>query len=380
MGKTQIAAQFALSNQDKFDAVLWLHADETAKLYDGFTNIAIQLGLESASDAKDQVISRDLVKGWLANPTKHGPGSSDDVQEASWLIVFDNADRPEVLSEFWPIDGGGSVLATSRNPTSKSDLYFSNTRGEDLRPLPTNDAAEWLDGLVHETNERNRKDSALRVANRLGGIPLAITQMAAQINRQFLSFAAFLELYDEEESVRDLHHMEGNNNLMTSTYRHTLATVWNLEKLEHGTSLLDVLSFLDPDGADETILKKGASQVALDDYPKGPGSFQKARLELINSSLVSRDQDELIVHRVIQDAARSKMSTHRLQLVFEATVHLVLSVWPVAKLYERHQVQRWSQCETIFPHVLCLRRLYSAQNRHLSPLPSFAHLLNEAGW
>lgn len=107
MGKTQIVAEFALSNLVSYDAVFWLHADETAKLYDGFTKISIELGLEDASQAKDQFISRDLVKRWLANPVKQVSESSEELQEASWLMILDNADDPETISDFWPVDGNG---------------------------------------------------------------------------------------------------------------------------------------------------------------------------------------------------------------------------------------------------------------------------------
>ena len=380
MGKTQIVAEFALSNLVSYDAVFWLHADETAKLYDGFTKIAIELGLEEASQAKDQVISRDLVKGWLANPMKQVSESSEELQEASWLMIFDNADDPETISDFWPVDGTGSVLATSRNPDAKTDLYFPNTRGDDLGPLKTEDAATWLLKLVHRVHEHDRQEVAVKVARRLDGIPLAITQMAAQMNRRRLSFAEFLEVYEEEESIHDLLHVEKNNPFSVQTYPHTLATVWGLEKLKHGTSLLQVLSLLDPDGTDQIILRKGASEIKFEDYPKTAGAYQRARLDLISSSLVSEDQNDLIVHRVVQDTVKSKMSLDRLRVVFDAAVQLVLFAWPVAKLYERHKVERWSMCELLFPHVLALQRLCSAYSKTFSAQPSFAHLLNEAGW
>lgn len=380
MGKTQIVAEFALSNLDSYDAVFWLHADETAKLYDEFTRIAVELGLEEASQAKDQVISRDLVKGWLANPLKQVSEGSEELQEASWLMIFDNADDPETISEFWPVDGNGSVLATSRNPDAKTDLYFPNTRGDDLGPLKAEDTSAWLLKLVHRVHERDSQEVAMKVARRLDGIPLAITQMAAQMNRRRLSFADFLEVYEEEESVHDLLHAEKSNPFTVQTYPHTLATVWGLEKLDQGTSLLQVLSLLDPDGTDQNILKKGASEINFEEFPKSAGSYQKARLDLITSSLVSEDQNDLIVHRVVQDTVRSKMSLDRLRVVFNATVQLVLFAWPIAKLYERHKVERWSLCEQLFPHVLALQRLCSAYSKTFSARPAFAHLLNEAGW
>lgn len=49
---------------DLYDAIFWIHADERTKLASDFSHIAIDLGLLPAAsqDAKDQVVTRELVK------------------------------------------------------------------------------------------------------------------------------------------------------------------------------------------------------------------------------------------------------------------------------------------------------------------------------
>lgn len=80
IGKTEIAREFARRHRHSFDAVFWVVADEIAKLDHHYQHISLALGLEEASECKSQVVSREIVKGWLSNPRRHISGSYDFVQ------------------------------------------------------------------------------------------------------------------------------------------------------------------------------------------------------------------------------------------------------------------------------------------------------------
>lgn len=68
VGKTEIAREFARRHKTCFDAVFWVVADEVAKLDHHYQQISLALGLEDSSECKSQVVSREIVKGWLSNP------------------------------------------------------------------------------------------------------------------------------------------------------------------------------------------------------------------------------------------------------------------------------------------------------------------------
>ena len=72
VGKTHLAIKYAYKSKDDFDVIFFLHADDTAKLAQGFADISLALGLEAQAAAKDQAISRDLVLKWLSQPMKLG--------------------------------------------------------------------------------------------------------------------------------------------------------------------------------------------------------------------------------------------------------------------------------------------------------------------
>lgn len=134
MGKTQVSAEFTHLHKDRFDANFWIYADEEAKVAESFSQIALKLGLGSPNsvDARDKAITRGLVIGWLADPLKYvDPSDERPADQANWLLVFDKVDNPEVLEDYWPINGPGCVLFTSRDPLAKNSAYLARN-GVDL--------------------------------------------------------------------------------------------------------------------------------------------------------------------------------------------------------------------------------------------------------
>lgn len=386
MGKTQLAAEYAHTRKDRFTAVFWVQAASAQKLQDEFGRLAIALGLveEDSSDARDHAITRDLVKGWLANPAR----SSDDVpleQKVTWLLIFDNLDDPEVLQEFWPLDGPGCILFTSRDPLVKSSVYLASD-GIDLESFSMEESSSFLDKL---TGNKNRGDSS-GVYARLRGLPLAITQMASIIIRRDLTYGEFVDSYDEVGQHKELFQERHGDkrHQQSSDQEKTIWSVWALDDLKKSRPLLDVLSFLDPDGILERTLIVpilSAGLPLIEKYPRSNNDYQKARTELLQSSLVTKDSTgkRLIVHRLIQDTSRAKMSPAHYRKSFSSALHLISAVWPYESFGWRHAISRWKVCEELFPHVVCLRRLGAsiAENKDdIEVELVFCKLLTDAGW
>ena len=379
IGKTQTAIEFVYTHKDRYDAIFWIFADATAKISESFSQIALELGLVNADsvDARDPVVTRDLVKGWLANPLKTAdPTDVGATLHASWLLVFDNADFPEELEEYWPLDGPGCVLFTSRDPLAKHSNYLA-TNGLDLKPFGIDEGKRFLAKLTM------KEEDGGSVVKALGGFPLALTQMAGVIVRRDLTFDEFAKTYSEEEGREELLQLRLSQGKRRSGYEHTIASVWALESLKHSRTLLEVLSFLDPDRIQETILTTHPEVVSLANFPKTSISYQRARTELQQSSLIGRNAEKIQVHRLIQDAARTKIGLPNMKVTFSATVALITSVWPFEAFDWRHAAARWRVCEQLFPHVLALKhhhiRLKFSCDTFETDL-QFAKLLTDAGW
>ncbi|KAL9631983.1 MAG: hypothetical protein Q9164_005590, partial [Protoblastenia rupestris] len=145
----------------------------------------------------------------------------------------------------------------------------------DLKHFGIDDGEKFLANLTMKGEDGGN------VVKALGGLPLALTQMAGIIVRRNLTFDEFTETYNEEEGREELLQLRFSQGMRQSGYEHTLASVWALESLKQGRTLLEVLAFLDPDGVKETILTSSPESVSLDGYPETSISYQRARTELL---------------------------------------------------------------------------------------------------
>jgi hypothetical protein len=399
VGKTEIAREFCRRHKATFDAVFWVTADETAKLDHHYQQISLALGLEDSSECKSQVVSREFVKGWLSNPQKYISGSDELGQpgqarsEATWLLVFDNADDPMILADYWP-QGSGSILITSRDPLAK-DMFTKRTSGLDLGPLTPKDSLSLLNHLTSISSE-SEDNTAQKISEALGGVPLAISQMAGIIRRQDLTLSEFLELYTDHEEHTNLYETKFDTNLVA--YPHSLSTVWAFEKLKpHARQLLELISFLDPDFIGEDLLMEASVVLLSDGMQIKKRVYIEARTDLLQSSLVQRDKQrqQLSVHRIVQDVIIATMDKAKKRSMFDLLVRTLWADWPSAmpkpskepELPQpkssggRLHVGRWPVCAAIYPHVLRIHQLWPAIS-DLSEATKlhFAKLLSEAAW
>ncbi|KAJ8130476.1 hypothetical protein O1611_g3151 [Lasiodiplodia mahajangana] len=386
VGKTEIARQFALRFKDSFDAVFWVQADETAKLDRCFQEISVKLGLESADQAHSQVVSRSIVKGWLANPTKGDIAANADIsshgspnENASWLIIFDNADDPKLLRDYWP-DGPGSVLVTSRNPSAKQ-LFSIESSGVNLEPFGDEDGGALLLQLTESEEspegapEEDAESIARRISHDLAGLPLALAQMAGIIRRDKLSLGEFLSLYQHRDKRSTLFSTKLDGGL--HTYPHNVATVWTFDKLsEESKVLLRVASLLDPDTIQKGILFAGMTTLLPGNSFSG-AQFSNTLIELLQVSLLRQDwgsndfpEVRISVHRLVQDTVLATTLATDISSAAEALIDILWKEWPPTlgpstkpvpflkkSASPRHyQIARYPRCAALYPHILAIKQ------------------------
>ncbi|KAM0806780.1 putative Tetratricopeptide repeat domain-containing protein [Seiridium cardinale] len=399
IGKTEIAREFSRRHKAAFDAVFWVTADEIAKLDNHYQQISLALGLEDPSECKSQVVSREIVKGWLSSPHKHLSGSDESDQssesrpEATWLLIFDNADDPIILADYWP-QGSGLILVTSRDPLSKS-IFTRRSSGLDLGPLAQQDSLTLFNHLTAVVDEQS-DEIARKIADALGGVPLAISQMAGIIRRQDLTLSEFLELYTDHEQHTSLYETKFDSSLVT--YPHSLSTVWAFGKLKtQARQLLELISFLDPDVIGEDLLMAASAELFSEGTQFKKSNYIEARTDLLQSSLIRRDKQKqrVSVHRIVQDAVLATMESSKKRFMFDQVVRILWADWPSAmptpskepelpkpkSTGGRQHVGRWPVCAAIYPHVLRVHQLWSTiQDPSEAIGLHFAKLLNEAAW
>lgn len=96
---------------------------------------------------------------------------------------------------------------------------------------------------------------AREVANMLGGLPLALNQMAALVNARNWSISEFEAMYIKNE--RRLHKQK-KNGWKYLGYEHSLDTIWDISFTSLGDearACLGVLSFLSADSVPSEVFK-----------------------------------------------------------------------------------------------------------------------------
>lgn len=383
VGKTQIAAEFSSRMTNSFDAIFWVHADEPSKLANDVNRIAIKLGLvsENSAEARDTLLTRDLVKAWLANPMKSFENSSRADEKATWLLIFDHVISPDIVNDYWPIGGStGSILITTRRVMPWSIHRYPVLL---VNPFSEAEAAGFLIKLTHKERSNDQEEQARLISSRVDGFPHELTLLAKIITKYHFSFAEFMQAFDENQSQQAMLKLNVED---LGTTGDDFFSGWALGILtDKSYALLDVLSLLDGDGIPERILTAPASFIHIPHYPNSKSAYEEARDELLDYGLITRDKasGNLLLHRLIQDAARRRMDPQRTRAVLNTCVKLINAIWPYQRFTWRHSIQRWPACAELFTQVIRLHKFAKQIDIEITDLNGayeYARLTTDAGW
>ncbi|RKK89169.1 hypothetical protein BFJ68_g16774 [Fusarium oxysporum] len=377
IGKTELAIQYAHTRKEQFEAIFWLSADDSKILASNFANLAVQLGLEDDTSL-DITASRDIVMGWLSKPLRKASEPDEARNYVKWLLVFDNVDNVEVLDDYWPKLGRGSVLITSRDPNAKQNIHIHH--GIHLPPLTNAETEILMQQLTHVRVDQYQHEALAKIADGLDGLPLVINHISGVFRSLRLSYIDFLAFL-QDEGMKNIYESQSGGAQKTQS----LVTFWALDRISAPTrALLQVICLLDPDDIPGDVLIDTTGQVHLPDYPTSRGSYYVARGELLSSSLLNQmHNNKLSVHRLVQDAAKAMMQPAELALAFQGAAGLLVSAWPYQSMKEHHSTARFSKCEELFPCVLRLKDGLKSMLESASDFPwdlSVARLFNDTGW
>src|ERR1044071_9783805 len=102
LGKSQIAIECAYRHRNEYDVIWWVPSERPAQILASL----IELGNRLDLDVGNEVISAvPKIRDALRAGSPYG----------NWLLVFDNAETPETVRGYFPEEGTGKVLITSRN-------------------------------------------------------------------------------------------------------------------------------------------------------------------------------------------------------------------------------------------------------------------------
>lgn len=361
IGKTQTAVEYVRRHGEEYKAVLWVSADSEDSLNTDFGVLAERLHLP-VQDDRDGDTAVEAVKRWLE-------------QQSGWLLILDNANDFELVSDFLRRQWPGHILLTTR-------LRFTGSVGKvELQVMGAEDGALFLLRrakliALHDTLETASEDDrqlAAEITKEMGGLPLALDQAGAYIEEMSSSLAEYLKLYRTEGNK--LRGKRGrsiaDHEPVTITF--SLAS-HNMAEGSAAADMLRICAFLAPDAIPEDIFAGGAKEMGenLAAVAGGGTNLVEVMGEAGRFSLIRRDSKngKLEIHRVVQKVLRNEMSVEEQRLWAERAVRGLNATFPDADL------KSWPLCEKLLPHALEAARLIEKYD--LAFVES-ARLLTQAG-
>ncbi|GHO76464.1 tetratricopeptide repeat protein [Ktedonobacter sp. SOSP1-85] len=366
VGKTQLAVEYAYLYEKEYHYVLWVRAESEERLISSYVSLAHELNLPQ-KDEQDQNKVVEAVKRWLRN-------------NDGWLLIFDNADEPGILSKYVPTSPRGHCLYTTR----------ASTLGRLARRLPVESftpekGALFLlrrtqiiavDTPLEQASEQER-ELALQITKELGGLPLALDQAGAYIEEAQTSLEDYLHLYQQRRA--ELLAKRGD---IAPDHPEPVAATWSLsfERVAQcspaAADLLRLLAFLAPDDIPEEIITAESEYLSETLAPVAADALKldDALKALLAYSLIKRDQKtkSLSIHRLVQAVLQDVMPSEERKLWIECAIQAVKSSFP--NVYEFEQ---WEACERWLSHAqLCF---IWAEQEKIETL-EVANLLDDTGY
>jgi tetratricopeptide (TPR) repeat protein len=355
IGKTQLAVQYAHRSFADYDVIWWVNAETHIDIIGGLADLAGPLNLDE-KDTAELDRKKDAVLAWLAT-------------HESWLIIFDNAEQPADLTGCLPHESGGHVIITSRNPNWRAVATPLN-----VSPLKISPAAEFL---IARTGKQE-PHAAEQLAGELGGLPLFLTQAAANIevsgqsiNDYLHTFRNYRErLWAKERAPAD-HEQTGVESIEI-----------NLDAIDSDSlaaaSILKVCSFLAPDDIPLDLFAKHAEHIPYKAATllSNPVDLREAIAALRRYSLVDIKGETISVHRLVQFIVRAHKSPGLQGNWAAAAVKMVnaafpedlltnLATWPVIKELLPHAKESATHAEQLGIEPMATGRLLSVIGLYL---------------
>jgi tetratricopeptide (TPR) repeat protein len=327
VGKTQFVTEYAYQQTSNYDLVWWIRADDPGTLLADFAALADQLPDVPVESNQTRTVA--AVRTWLENNHR-------------WLLIFDNLDDPKPMESVIP-RAGGHVLVTSRSDLDWTDIATVIP----VDPLPTEEAQAFL---VARSGQGDQ-EAAAKLAETLGGLPLALEQAASYIAQAgIVTLSRYLELFEQHSLVL----LERGRR--PRDYHSTVATTWelSLERLEQdapvAVELLSLAAFLAPDDLPAALLLDHADLLhgQLGAAAQQVDLLGEAVAALRRLGLLKRSGDGMFVHRLLQASIRDRLSQPAQQVWAAVAVRLLRASFPD----HGEDVRTWEECRRLLPHVL----------------------------
>lgn len=331
VGKSQLAVEYVYRHLNEYQVIWWIPAEQSQQIRQVLVELARRLGLDVGTGEANTAVPAVIEALRVGEPYKN------------WLLVFDNAEVPEAVREFFPTNGPGRILVTSRNAqwaTAARPLEVDVFAREESRQLLQLRAPSLDD------------ETANRLAETLGDLPLGIEQAAVWLSETGMPADEYLRLFEQQAA-----------DLMVSDpppdYPLSVAAAWNvsLERLQKNhpaaLQLLQVCAFFAPEPISRRLLtgvREAPVPPELAAALSDPIRLSRAIREINRYALarINHATNTVQLHRLVQRVLINQMPETLKEQMRNGAHRLLAKGDPGAP----SDPGQWQQYGELLPHVL----------------------------
>lgn len=330
VGKSQLAIEYVYRHVTDYDLVWWIPAERPTQISQALVELAQRLGLgvgQEANAAVPAVIEALRV------------GRPYD----NWLLVFDNADEPRTVRDFFPAGGTGRILITSRNAQ-----WAGAAHALEVDVFKRGESVELLRRRMISVGDGD----ADRLAEALGDLPLAIEQAATWLAETGMPTEEYLRLFEDKRQ-------ELLGTAPPLDYQMPVRAAWNVSLDRLATSnpaalrLLQVCAYFAPDPISRQVFRRGrhlSIVPELDAALRDSFKLNEAIREINRYALARIDHrtNSLQMHRLVQAVLIDRMSPDERETM-RAGAHRLLAA---SDPDEPQNPESWGIYAELYPHVI----------------------------
>jgi tetratricopeptide (TPR) repeat protein len=325
-GKTQVLVEYAYRFSTKYNQVWWIKSESPETVLSNYLDLAEKLGLDifDIEKPKEKI---EVIRRWLET-------------NGNWLLIFDNAKRPEDLIDFLPRSATGDVLISSTYPhwgeLCKDTLIRAFSREESLK-------------FIYKRTTQDCTDEANVLAELLGDLPLALAQACSYIEAKGLQISEYNSRYKKYQTILLDRSIPRDYPLsLVKTLEISYQEIESQSKV--ATDLLSLLCFFAPSDIRLNLLSKDQETIqeplrsVLDDELLLDDTLET----LLDYSLIERNRDSISTHRLVQSILRSRLE-EPLKRQMSVTA---LKILCDNCLFDFSDFNNWPEVLPLLPHVL----------------------------
>ncbi|MFI1015935.1 FxSxx-COOH system tetratricopeptide repeat protein [Streptomyces sp. NPDC020965] len=328
VGKTLLAQEFAHRYKGDYDVVWHIQAEQRNLAVEQYAALSPWLGLTERK-----------------NPTDTARGVRDALDRGEpfhrWLLILDNADEADSLTDFLAHGPSGHILVT----TQRSEGWGSGAETVEVGVFTRTESISHLRRRLPDIGP----DEADLLADALGDLPIAVEQAAAGIKQTGLGAREYVRLLQKPVTA-DGTPDEGDQ---VADFTKTTGGTWDFaigrlrENYPPAVRLLQLCSYFGPEPISMDLLEGVEIARALG----GGRTVARAYQELSRFALlrVDRKARSVQVHRLIQLSMRHSMTEEEGAEAREMVYRALIAARPGKD--DPEDPSTWDRYRIIWPHL-----------------------------